>query len=251
MMIRGQARFKLPSGDLKFIAAALCREGEREETIYKLLADDEMREAMLDHPRLLECLLHSRQTMTLSLFLYFYILVRQALKEFHIDERAVADYVADLLAEFGKGGRAHRVDEHAAKEYHYFVEMMQDMLEANSEQTFHLRSHLGNYALFLTGIFPASVYHRAKYHPPSPDFSYYEMMGSSSYKQASRHAEAERFQVGEILEFLARHFKQVRLALNYMAESLLHLDRQPNTHDRVLRRVDQFIDGQHGGKNWH
>ncbi len=250
-MIKSQARLKLNAGDLKFIVAALCREGEREETIYKLFADAEMRDAMLDHPRLFEYLLQYRQTTSISLFLYFYILVRQALKEFNMDEREVADYIANLLAEFGKSGRAHRVDEHATKEYHYLVDLMKDLLAANSEQTFYLRSHLGNYALFLTGIFPARIYHRAKYHPPSPDFSYYEMMGSTNYKQASQHAEAERFRVSEILEFLGRHFKQVRLALNYMTESLMHLDRHPNTLDRVLRRVDQFIDNQQREKDWN
>jgi hypothetical protein len=250
-MIKGQARIKLHAEDLKFIVAALCRPGQREETLYQLLVDEEMRDAMLDHPRLLEYLLHFRQPTTISPFLYFYILVRQALKEFNIDEREVADYVANLLAEFGKSGRAQRVDESTTKEYHYLVEIMQDLLDANSMQTFQLRSHLGNYALFLTGIFPAYVYHRAKYHPPSPDFSYYESVGSSNYKQASQHAEAERFRLSEILEFLGRRFKQVRLALNYMTESFVHLDSKPNTFDRVLRRVDQFIDEQRGERDWN
>src|SRR5262245_60020644 len=250
-MIKGQARIQLHAEDLKFIVAALCRQGQREETLYQLLLDEEMRDAMLDHPRLLQYLLNYRHPTTISPFLYFYILVRQALKEFNIDEREVADYVASLLAEFGKNGRAQRVDEHATKEYRYLVELLQDLLESNSMQTFHLRSHLGNYALFLTGIFPAYVYHRAKYHPPSPDFSYYELVGSSSYRQASQQAEAARFCLSEILEFLARRFKQVRLALNYMTENFVQLDRKPNALDRVLRRVDQFIENQQGDKDWN
>jgi hypothetical protein len=250
-MIKGQARIRLQADDLKFIVAALCRQGEREDTLYRLLVDPEMRDAMLDHPRLFEYLLQYRRPTMISPFLYFYILVRQALKEFKIDEREVADYVANLLAEFGKSGRAQRLDDHATKEYHYLIEMMQDLLEANSLQTFHLRSHLGNYALFLTGVFPAHIYHRAKYHPPSPDFSYYEQVGSSNYKQASQQAEAERFRLSEILEFLGRRFKQVRLALNYMTESFLHLDSKPNTLDRVLRRVDQSIDDRQGEKDWN
>lgn len=249
-MIKAQARRRLNAADLKFIVAALCRPGEREETLYRLLADEGMRDAMLDHPRLFEYLLLASHTTTISPFLYFYILVRRCLKEFHIDEREVADYVANLLAEFGKSGRAHRVDEHATREYRYLIDLMKDMLETSSEQAFYLRSHLGNYALFLTGIFPAHVYHRAKYHPPSPDFSYYEMMGSSNYKQASQQAEAERFRLNEILEFLGRRFKQVRLALNYMTESFVHLDHKANTLDRVLRRVDHFIEEQRGEKDW-
>jgi len=121
---------------------------------------------------------------------------------------------------------------------------MNDLLEVSSEETFYLRSHLGNYALFLTGIFPDYVYHRSKYHPPSPDFSYYEQVGSSNYQLAAQHTMAERFQLSEILELLAGRFKEVRLALNYLVDNFLHLDRNQNTMDRVLRRVDAFIDRQ-------
>jgi len=230
---------------------ALCRPGEREETLHRLLTDAEMRDAMLDHPRLLAFLLQQRGTTTISPFLYFYILVRQTLQEFHIAEREVADYLANLLAEFGKSGRAYRVDGHATKEYRYLVDLMQDLLEADSAQAFYVRSHLGNYALFLTGIFPSYVYHRAKYHPPAPDFGYYESVGSSNYKQASQHVEAGRYRLSETLEFLGRRFKQVRQALNHMTENYVHLDRRPQSLDRVLRRVADFIDAQQGEKDWN
>lgn len=241
-MISAYGRGKLRQEDLQFIITSLCREGEKEATLLKLLADPDTRDAMLDHPRLLACLLEKQRTASLSLFLYFYILVRQALKTYNIDDRAVSDYVAGLLAEFARGNRAYRVDSHSAKEYRYLVDIMQDLLEANSEQTFHLRSHLGNYALFLTGLFPDFVYHRVKYHPPSPDFSYYEQVGSNNFHLAAQHAMAERYRLSEILELLGRRFQQVRLALNHMADRFLHMDRNPGATDKVMRRVDHFID---------
>ncbi|NUO81368.1 hypothetical protein HUU05_14920 [candidate division KSB1 bacterium] len=245
-MVPTHARAKLGLADLQFIVSSLCRAGERETTLFKLLGDAEIREAMLEHPRLLECVLEARQPAAISPFLYFYLLVRQALKDFAIDDRDVAEYVANLLAEFGKSGRAQRVDEHATKEYRYLVDMMSDLLTANSEQTFHLRSHLGDYALFLTGLFPAHVYHRAKYHPPAPDFSYYESVGSNSFRLAAQHAQAERLRLNEVLELLGRHFKRVRLALNHAVENYMHLDRNANSWERVRRRVDQFIAEQRG-----
>jgi len=239
-MIQAQARNKLNQDDLQFIVTALRRQGEKDATILRLLADDDMRDAMLDHPRLLEFLLAFRQTTAISPFLYFYIIVRHALREFKIDDRAVADYVATLLAEFGQGNRMHRVDRHANKEYKYLVDLMAELLDANSEQTFHVQSHLGNYALFVTGIFPDHVYHRAKYHPPSPDFSYYEQVGSANYQRASQHRMAEKYCVSDILYLLGQQFRQVRLALNHIADSFLHLDRHPGVTDRVIRRLDHF-----------
>jgi len=239
-MIQAQARNKLNQDDLQFIVTALRRQGEKDSTILKLLADDDMRDAMLDHPRLLEFLLAFRQTTSISPFLYFYVLVRHALREFKIDDRAVADYIANLLADFGHGNRMHRIDRYAAKEYKYLVDLMAELLDADSEQTFHVQSHLGNYALFLTGVFPDRVYHRAKYHPPSPDFSYYEQVGSANYQLASQHRIAEKYCLSDILYLLGQQFRQVRLALNHLADSYLHLDRNAGMTDRVIRRLDNF-----------
>lgn len=247
-------RAKLSMADLQFVVTALRRPGERETTLFSLLADAQVRDAMLEHPRVLECLLEARTPVAVSPFLYFYLLVRQALKDFEIDDRSVAEYVAGLLVEFGKAGRAYRVHENATKEYHYLIDMMNDLLAANAEQAFHLRSHLGNYTLFLTGLFPTYVYHRTKYHPPAPDFSYYEMVGSNNFRLAAQHAHAERMQLSETLELLGRCFKRVRMALNHVAENYMHLDRNAGGLDRVLRRVDQFIaqqrDESEGQADW-
>jgi hypothetical protein len=241
-MIQAHARQKLSQDDFQFIVTALHRQGEKEATIFKLLADSEMRDAMLDHPKLVESLVEVRQTTSISPFLYFYVLARHALREFRIDDRAVADYVASLLAEFGKAGRMHRVDPNAAKEYKYLVDLMAELLDADSEQTFHIQSHLGNYALFMAGIFPDNIYHRAKYHPPSPDLSYYEQVGSANFQRASQHTIAEKFRLADILEVLGRQFRHVRLALNHLADSFFHLDRNPGTSDRVVRRLDNFVE---------
>lgn len=239
-MIQAQARNKLNQDDMQFIVMALRRQGEKDSTILHLLADDEMRDALLDHPRLLEFLLAFRQTTAISPFLYFYIIVRHTLREFKIDDRAVADYLANLLTEFGKGNRMHRIDRHATKEYKYLVDLMADLLDANSEQTFQVQNHLGNYALFVTGIFPDHVYHRAKYHPPSPDCSYYEQVGSANYQRASQHHIAQKYRLSDILYLLGQQFRQVRLALNHIADSFLYLDRNPGATDRVIRRLENF-----------
>ena len=241
-MIHACARQKLTEEDRKFVAAALCREGEKETTIKELLNDPEMRDALLDHPKLLEFLLHYSRTTSISPFLYFYVLVRNSLREHGLDDRQVADYVAAMLAEFGKEGRAHRVSSQSTKEYHYLVDLMADLVESDSMETFYLRSHLGNYALFLTGMFPDRIHHRVKYHAPAPGFRYYEQVGRTSFHLASRHRMAERYQLSEILEVLGRNFVAARHALNHVADNYLTLDRNPGVSDKVMRRVQHFID---------
>ncbi len=245
-MMQTYSRAQLRLEDLHFVVNALCRPGEREATLFKLLQDDEVRDAMLEHPRVLEVVLHATTPLAITPFFYFYLLVRHALKEFDIDDRTVAEYLANLLVEFGKAGRAYRVHEHSEQEYHYLVDLMQSLLTAQNVEAFYLRSHLGNYALFLTGLFPAHIYHRAKYHAPAPDFGYYETVGSNSFRLAAQHAYAARYGLDETLEVLGRRFKRVRLALNHAVENYMCLDRKAAGLDGVMRRVGQFIAQQRG-----
>ncbi|MDZ7267428.1 MAG: hypothetical protein ONB48_08875 [candidate division KSB1 bacterium] len=245
-MIQAHGRRKLNQEDLRFVVTTLGRPGEKETTLLQLLADPDTRDAILDHPVLFARLQEKGPTPPISLFLYFYLLCRQALREHGIDDRATTDYLASLLAEFARGNRAYRVHAQSQKEYQYLVDLMNDMLSASTEEEFYLRSHLGDYALFLTGIFPAFIYHRAKYHPPSPDFSYYEQVGSSNYHLAAQHAMAERYRLSGILELLGREFRRVRLALNHLADNYLQLDRNPGATDKVMRRLDHFIEQRRG-----
>lgn len=245
-MMQTYTRAKLSLEDLQFVVNALCRPGERETTLLKLLADEEMRDTMLEHPSVLTCLQDTTQTLTITPFLYFYLLVRRALQDFEIDDRVVAEYLANLLVEFGHGRRAYRPHARADKEYHYLVDLLQDLLAAGEAESFYLRSHLGNYALFLTGLYPARVYYRAKYRAPAPDFSYYETLGSKSFRMAAQHEYALRQGLHDTFELLGRRFKRVRAALNHAAENYMRLDRNAAGIEGVLRRVDHFIAEQQG-----
>ena len=79
--------------------------GRRSECLVKLLADPESRDAILDDPQLFTALIESRGCLTVSNHFYFYVLVRHTLKRAGIESRDVADYVAELLAEFSQAER--------------------------------------------------------------------------------------------------------------------------------------------------
>src|SRR5690606_40834859 len=87
--------------------------------------------------------------------LVFYVLVRHALLENGIDSPITADYLAALLLEFGRNARAHRIDDAPdAPEYHYLADIVEALASATGRQAFLLRAHLGNFALWLSGLFP-------------------------------------------------------------------------------------------------
>lgn len=238
------ARERLNKLDLKFIVKALAPAGQGTAALQRLVADEEVRDDLLDHPRLLSYIISHRHHINISLSLFFYVMVRHALRQYQIDDRTVTDYVASLLVEFPSTARAQRIAEPHQKNYTYFFDMLYDVLEASSQEAFLLHRHMGDHALFVAGVFPDFVYHREHYHPPAPGFEYYEHMGSVGYQRASQHSLAERYQLVQIFEILARHFRDVRLALNYMTDEYLHLDRKKMSMDRVQRRLEHFAESR-------
>lgn len=240
-MIRPTARQKLTKNDFEFICTSLSNTSQADQAIRSLLTSPEERDAILDDPDLFEKILATPNLSKISPVFYFYVLVRRALQRYGLDDRDVADYIASMLAEFSKPNRAEMISDYHQKQYKYLVDLIKDLMDAHSEEVFLIQSHLGNYSMFLIGIFPDYVYHKTKYGRMAPDFSYYEQMGSTGYKNAAGHRVARKWDLTRILEVLAAEFRLIRYALNYMVDSYMKMDRNPNATDRALRRVDGFI----------
>ncbi len=240
-MIRPNARNRLTYEDFEFISETLAEEQSARKAILNLLTTEEERDVLLDMPQLFERVLEGPDLSPISPYLYFYILVRRVLQEFDIEDREVADYLATMLTEFSRGQRSQMISEYHDRQYRYLIDLLQDLLDADPEERFLIQSHLGNYSMFLAGVYPDYIYHRQKYKKLAPDFSYYEQMGSTSYQQAAKNRLAEKLEVAEILETLGTKFRKVRLALNYMVDRYMYMDRRPQSMDRVFRRLQDFI----------
>src|ERR1017187_8211635 len=100
MMIRPNCRAQFAAEDIDFILSVLGRKISTAECLVKLLADEDSRDLILDDEALLHALLERSGCLRVSSRFYFYILVRQVLRRSGIQDRAVADYVAEVLAEF-------------------------------------------------------------------------------------------------------------------------------------------------------
>jgi hypothetical protein len=188
----------------------------------QLLADEDSRDLILDDEALLHALLERRGCLRVSSRFYFYILVRQVLRRSDIKDRAVADYVAEMLAEFSRGERARCVVPGRAAPLDYFFEMLAALQTADDRTSFLIRVHIGNYSLFLSGVFPERIRFRAETRG-SPDLRYYEGLGRTHYRVASDHRLAERYEVSQIFSILAERFETTRLALNDIADRYFFL----------------------------
>ena len=188
----------------------------------ELLTDGEARDSILDHPRLFKSIMEDGTPLSISPQLYFYILIRHVLKETGLNDRSVSDYVASLLETFSQTARMKSPADGRATPIQYVSDMLIALQTATPAQTFLIRAHVGNYALFISGIFPTTVQSRAG--RGAPDVGYYENVGSANYKAAASHRVARSASLTRVYEQLAESFHEVRLALNRLSDSLIHLD---------------------------
>jgi hypothetical protein len=92
--------------------------------------------------------------------------------------------------------------------------------------------HLGNYSLWLAGLFPdyIAARHRRK---AGPDVSYYDALGRRGFGMASDHQLAHEYGLGTVLRTAADRFPSVRSALNGVSERVFFPGVK--TGDRALR----------------
>lgn len=208
---------------------------ERERTLERLR--DHGLDSLLDDPRTLNAIL--TQDHAVAPALVFYLLVRHALLESGVDDRGLADYVAALLVEFGREDRAFRIDGDDPDRFHYLVDLVAAADTADGRRQFLVRAHLGNYALWLSGIFPDYVNARVQ-RRGAPGLDYFESMGANAYRLAAGSPIASHHGLDRLYRTAADIFPHLRVALNRISDRYLFPERgDPVT--RLLRQLSDAI----------
>ncbi len=236
-VIRANCRDKFNADDFAFIVNSLAKDSKNKVALTELLTDAESRDVILDQKELFLNVVQKSRISKISPYLYFYVLARKTFLENDIDDREITDYIACMLAEFCSAQRSQTISQNHSRSYHYLVDIMADFVEASSFEAFYLRSHLGNYALFMTGFFPDAIYQKSTYGRKTPGFEYYENMGKSSYRWASQHRLAIKYSLVETLATLSERFRQVRIALNNLADNYVDIQNGRDSLDKMLRQI--------------
>jgi hypothetical protein len=232
-MIQANCRVQFAAEDIDFILSVLGGRIGTAECLVKLLADEESRDLILDDEALFHALLERRGCLRVSSRFYFYILVRNVFRRSDIRDRAVADYVAEVLAEFSRAEQARCVLPGVTSPLDYIFEMLAALRTADERTGFLIRVHIGNHSLFLSGVFPERIRTRAEKRG-CPDLKYYEGLGRSQYRMASDHQLARRYDVAGIFETLSERFETTRLALNDLSGRVLFLGDSNNVFESIL-----------------
>lgn len=194
-------------------------------------------DALLDEPAVLRALVRGGRISTAPAPLVFYVTVRHALLQREIHDRQLADYTAAVLLEFATAGKAHRVDGGEGEPFFYLADILAALERARGEREFLLRVHLGNFALWLGGIFPDFITHRVQ-RRGAPPLSYYDELGAAGYRMAAGSDLALRHGLGDLFVSAADQFREVRSALNSLSDTLFF----PFSKDAVERLLRQVSD---------
>jgi hypothetical protein len=233
-LIQSNCRAQFAAEDIEFILSVLGGKIGTAECLIKLLSDEDSRDLILDDEELLHALLERRGCLKVSSRFYFYILVRHAFRRSDILERTVADYVAELLSEFVLSERSRCLVPGQPNPLDYFFEMMAALKTADDRTSFYIRVHMGNYSLFLSGVFPDRIRFRSEARG-FPDLQYYEGVGRTQYRVASDHKLAHQYDLTGVFSTLAERFGATRLALNDLADRLFSLGDTDYSLDALLQ----------------
>jgi hypothetical protein len=233
-MILADTRQRLTRDDVHLAMRLLVQgAGEESERLERRLADAGV-DAILDHPQLPLVLMRVAQGAHASLPLFAYVMIRHALTRVGETDRGLADYAAAIVVHFAHQGRAWRVGESDDQTYDTLVALTGDVNDPDARRSFLVRTHLGNYALWLSGLFPDHIEQR-RWKRGGPDLEYYEEMGRRGFRLAADHRLAEEHGLATLYATAAERFGILRLALNAVSDSLLFPNVQ--TPERLMRQV--------------
>ena len=196
-------------------------------------------DAVLDDPRMLNALLaggavdHGKPTVRLLLYLF----VRHALLEGGLDDRALADYLAALLHSFGVENRGPRVEDDGSRT-EYLTDLLARIEESDGSTAFMLQAHMGDTALWLSGVFPDRVTARVQ-RRGAPGLDYFETLGAAGYQAAARSSAAAAHGIDGLLDRCGRLFPALRVSLNRISDRYFF----PRAADPVERLLRQASDG--------
>ena len=151
----------------------------------------------------------------------------------------LASYVSGLLVDFTHVDNLYRVRDTRGRRLEDVGEMLLEsnpLLEASSfDREREVRKHVGDYVLFLAGLFPESLSGRQRFRQMRLDvFVDYMKAGKESYRVVSAFDQFEYRDEAPLFRKLADNFELCVFGLNLVKEDL---ERMQRAYYRALREA--------------
>jgi hypothetical protein len=201
-----------------------------------LLNDPDALDVILDSPSLFDGLMDPDTLAGLTPNVAFYIATRHSLQQVGLHEARLAQYLAAMLHAYSHAPLVDKAESGQPIETAYLIELLRAVKRSAADSRLLIRMHIGNYSLYLTGIFPERLPFRSVSRT-TPDFPYFCELGRSTFRAVADDRLAWEFGLDEVCRTISQHYRQVRLALNRMAELPLPFGQPAINHSAMLAEV--------------
>ena len=166
-------------------------------------------------------------------------------EDVRLEEPQVATYVTGLLADFARTENLYRIRNAQGKHLEDVGEMLIEsnpLLDAASfDRERQVRKHVGDYTLFMTGLFPESVKKARRARQPRLDaFVDFVRAGKESYRIVSSFNQFEYKEEAPLFRRLSENFELCVVGLNFVKQDLEEFQRE--SYQRLKRTLDEFPD---------
>lgn len=170
---------------------------------------------------------------------YFLKVVRQSFWQLGLYDATVVGYVADVLTEFARADNLYRMRGDAGRKIDSIVEMLAQQSAAPSDETGalkerSLRKYVGDYSLFMSGIFRSYIEGRGV-------LDYYLQEGSRSYWTVSE-LDLSLYRTGYYLyQELSKKFEYYSGALDFTRKTHFAAAPGENPFAGFVRQVEGWM----------
>lgn len=133
-----------------------------------------------------------------------------------LNSTGVSNYLANMLAIFVQTSRLYKLEKDDKKQYQYIIDMIEEIQHSDNNRKFYIYCHIGNYALFFTGMFSEYLKHKFTYKRTLVDSRYYIDFGKTYFGLASEHTMAKQHELDDVLYSLSEGFEIIIKLLQYM-----------------------------------
>lgn len=165
---------------------------------------------------------------------FFLSTTQRTFRELGVGDEGVIGYVAAVLTEFARSDRLYALRTARGRAVDGIVDMRRAADQTNAMRARAARKYVGDYTLFMTGLFRSHVESRGA-------LGYYVEEGQRSYRAVSE-LDLTRFRTGFLLfEQLAKNFEDYSGALDYMRKAYFTPAAGQSPFAESLRQVEGWI----------
>jgi len=170
---------------------------------------------------------------------------RHFFEDVRLEEPQVATYVAALLADFARTENLYRIQNAMGKRLEDVGAMLVEsnpLLDAGSfDREREVRKHVGDYTLFMTGLFPESVARTCRRQQSRVDALVdFVQAGKESYAIVSSFNQFEYREEAPVFRRLSENFELCVVGLNLVKQELEEFQRE--SYQRLKHALDSSSD---------